>query len=244
MSTPVESSITVIVAALNEQERLARAVSIVGEVLPRWFEDYEILIVNDGSVDRTGEIAEEIAACDPHVAVIHHQRPHGLGGVVREGIARARMCFVMYVDGKGATTAEALDRIFARRCDADLVIPFPENLHERPRSRQAISWLFRKLVGFLFRLDLRYYNHLLLCRTELARAVNIRTNSFAFQAERVVKMIKSGCTYVEVGVRDDFQAEWKRTRAFKLKNVLGVGLFFIMTFWDVYLGRSLRACRK
>ena len=234
-----DNSITIVVPALDEERNLAGAVRTMIDVAERSLDNYEILIFNDGSTDRTGEIADELAAEHEHVFAFHHEQSKSIGGVLREGRRRARMEYMIWVDGKGATTAEALDAIFAKRGQADLIIPYPTNTIERPRRRRVVSWTFRTLVNTLFGLKLRYYLHLVMCRTELARQFTIRTNSYAYQAEALVKMIRSGCSYVEVGVRDRYDDEGRASKAFRLGNVLGVGAFLLRTLWDVYVRRDL-----
>src|SRR5262249_36464357 len=147
----------------NEEAGLAQAVSILMDVLPRHFQQYEVLLYNDGSTDATGQIAEDLARCFDHIEVIHHARPQGLGRVLGAGLSRARMHYFIWVDGKGATTACALDRIFALRGRADLVIPYPTNQRERPLFRRLISRAFHGLFNLVFRLNLHYYTHLVLC---------------------------------------------------------------------------------
>lgn len=227
-------SITVVVPALNEARGLETAVGIILAALRRRFDEYEVILLDDGSTDGTGPLADRLAEPDPHVQALHHARPFGLGGTVRDGYARARMEYVIWVDGKGATTAEALDAIFARCGEADLVVPYPVNQHERLWFRRVISRAFVLLLNGLFRIGLSYYTMPVLCRTSLARAVRLDTPSHAFQAEMLIKLIKAGCSYVTVPVRDNYAFAWHHTKAFRPANVAGVAAFLARTLWAVY----------
>jgi glycosyltransferase involved in cell wall biosynthesis len=233
-----EHSITIIVPARDEELNLEQSVQTVVSVVQDHFSDYEVLVFDDGSTDRTGAIADALAQRYERVTAFHNPRPLCLGGVVRLGIERAAKTFVMYVDGKGATTAEALEQILSRRDEADLVIPYPANLGERAVARRLISYLFVWIMNVTFRLRLRYYTHLVLCRTSLARSVRARTDSYAFQAERVIKLIKSGCSYVEVPVRDRYEIEGRRSKAFQLGNIAGVARLYLGMVCDVVLRRT------
>jgi glycosyltransferase involved in cell wall biosynthesis len=237
---PTKSSITIAVAALNEDENLKQAVRIMVEAAERCFESYEIIIFNDGSTDRTGEVAEALAARYTDVSVVHHERPKCLGGVIRSGLTRARMEYFMWIDGKGATTEQALDSIFAMRGQSDLIVPYPNNQHERSWVRRLISCTFVTVLNVLFQLKLKYYTHVVLCRTDQVRQFTIRTNSYAFQAEMLIKMIKSGCSYSEVGVSDRYEFVGRRTKAFRLNNFTRMGTFLAMTMWDVHIARNYR----
>ncbi|MDP6526120.1 MAG: glycosyltransferase family 2 protein [Kiritimatiellia bacterium] len=238
MISPVTqaNTISIAVPARDEEAYLEWSVTTMISVAERHFVDYEIFIYDDGSTDRTGEIADQLAERYERVSAFHNLPAICLGGVVREGLKRARMDFFMYIDGKGATSAEALDLIFASRSEADLVVPCPINRGERPFVRRVLSRMFVGILNTTFGLDLHYYTHLILCRTDMAREVNMRTTSYAFQAERVVKLIKSGRSYVQIGVTDRYDLPARKTKAFKLLNVLGVAAFYLWTVWDVYGG--------
>ena len=231
---PEPDSISIVIPALNEEERLEQSVRVTAEAARDHFASYEILVFNDGSADSTGEIADRIAAEMPQVQAFHHDVPHCIGGVLREGLERAKMTYFMWVDAKGATPREALDQIFSLRGEAELVVPYAKNQEERSRFRQLVSRTFQSLLNFLFRMDLRQYTHLVLCRTETARRYPIETSSYAYQAEALIKMIKGGCSYVQVGVIDNFESESKTTKAFRINNVIGVATFLVRSLWEVY----------
>jgi len=229
-----QQTITVIVPAANEGPRLAGAVAIISRAAARRFADYEILIVDNGSTDDTGAVADRLAAGDPHIRVFHDARPLGLGGVIALGVREARMMFVTRVNGSGTEPEETLDRIFSLAGTADLIIPYVPDMSARPPLRRWLSALFPRLLNLLFGLQLRYYNQSILCRTELARRIRVRTRSHAYPAEFVIKAIKSGCSYREVAVESLSERTGAKSKAFRLRNVAGVAGFMFRTWWDVY----------
>lgn len=239
MHEPEGRSITVVLPALNEEAELERSVRTTVAALRDAFDAWELLLYDDGSTDRTGEIADRLAREIDGVQAFHHATPQSIGGVLRRGLERAQMRYFMWVDGKGATPRAALDRIFAHCGEADLVVPYAANQQERTLVRRLISSAFRGVLNALFALDLRQYTHLVLCETAAARRISVRTDSYAFQAEALIKLIKSGCSYVQVAVEDDFSREAGHSKAFRLRNVLGVAAFFFHVLWDVY-GPSAR----
>ncbi len=228
------STLSVVVPARDEEQNLAGAVEALISVVDGRFEDYEVFVVDDGSTDGTGAVAERLAAEYPRVVVLHNERSRGLGGVIRQGLGRARMTHFLWVDGKGATTTEALDAILASRDEAGLVVPYPTNQRERPLLRRLISRAFVGILNVTFGLRLHYYTHVLLCRTDAAAAVRVHSDSTAGLAERLIKLIKAGHSYVEVGVEDVYSDDGRRTKAFKLRNVAGVAAFYLRTVWEVY----------
>jgi hypothetical protein len=88
-------------------------------------------------------------------------------------------------------------------------------------------------LNTLFGLNLRYYNHYVLHRKKNLDSIDIYTNSYAFQAEVLIKLIKFGYSYVEVGVRDRFDNDI-HTKAFYFRNVLGVMQFFLKMINEIY----------
>jgi glycosyltransferase involved in cell wall biosynthesis len=242
--TAGDDSISVIVPALNEEAGLAEAVQTMLAVVRTSFARYEILIFDDGSTDRTGEIADRLAVDHPHVRVYHHRRPLGLGGVIRRGWELASMRYAIWVDGQGVTTPEALRAIFEQRDRADVVVPYASNQRDRSVGRQMIAHAFRGAMNTLFRLDLRQYTHLVLCETALARSLRLRSRSHALQAEAVVKMLKSGASYVQVGVEDRFDIQGRKSKAFRLSNITGVAAAVLWTFWDVSVTGRFRDARE
>jgi len=231
--TPAPDGLSVVIPALDEERHLRATVETVLEVVRRHVPTYEILIFDDGSRDRTGAIADELAASLPGVQAFHHRRPRNLGGVFREGVRRARMAHVILINGKLDLPAASLERILAQRGQADLVIPYTQNLCERPLHRQIVSRAFTGLLNALFGLRLRYYNHSVLHRLDLVRGVDWKTDSYAFQAELVIKLLRRGCSYVEVAVDDLFRAD-QPTKAFRPRNVAGVARFLWTTLGDVH----------
>src|SRR5213594_2331041 len=91
-------SISVVYPMFNEEENIESAVHFAEAVLSDTTSDYEILIVNDASTDRSAEIAEALAQSNPCVKVFHHERNLKLGGALRTGFCKATKELVFYCD--------------------------------------------------------------------------------------------------------------------------------------------------
>lgn len=234
-----QNTISIIVPALNEEKNIANLTEIIIESVNKHFDDYEILIFNDGSTDRTGRVANLLAYRNPKIKAIHNDNPLCLGGIYKRGRAMAKMHYLMLINGKNDTYVESLDRIFALKGKYDIVIPYTENMQERSFIRLAFSKTFTWLLNVIFRLKLKYYNHYCLHKRKLINSVNIKTNGYAFQAEVLIKLIKAGHSYCEVGVMDRFEKGVK-TKAFRFQNVYEVSLFFINMIFASLFGNKLR----
>lgn len=221
-------SVTFVMPALNEEANLAHAVS---ELIPATggLDDYEIVIVNDGSTDRTGEIAEGLARENPRVRVVHNPRNMGFGGAYKVGVTHARMPYVIMVPGDSNHPPDGVTPILDLIGQADIVVPYVSNPQVRGLKRMIISAAYTKLLNFLFRLNLPYYNGLVLHRTELLRTITIETNGYSYQSEALIKLLRRGATTVTVAV--PLAHSDPNTRAFKLKNILRVGNTIWRLIW-------------
>jgi dolichol-phosphate mannosyltransferase len=211
-------TVSIIIPALNEEGNLSAAVGTVLRAIGDRFADYELLIFDDGSTDRTGAIADELAAGNQHIRVIHNPRNMGFGYNYNRGVELARMEYVtMILDAVGS---------------ADIVVPYISTPSVRSGSRQAISAAFVALVNVLFGLKLRYFNGPCVHRRVLLQSVPMRTHGFAYMAAILVRLIRSGCSYVEVPM--PLQArQHGRSKAFKLKNIVSVLSTLGELFWEV-----------
>ena len=95
------ASISVFFPAYNDAASIASLVETALAVLPMVADDYEVIIVNDGSTDATQAVLEELARAHPRVRVIQHARNMGYGAALRNGFKHARMDLIFYTDGDG-----------------------------------------------------------------------------------------------------------------------------------------------
>lgn len=210
-----------VVTALNEETNIQSTVNEILKTAQKWGVPFEILLINDGSTDNTGPIMEELAAQNRNLRVLHNERNLGLGGAYKRGAAAAHGAYVMLVPGDNTWPSESLDQIIAAVGQADIVIPYQVNSHARPLMRRVGSWGFTVCINTLFKLHIRYYNGLVVHRTEFLRKISINTNGFAYQAEALLKLLKRGHSYVEVGTIVT-ERQGGRSRALQPKNLLSV----------------------
>ncbi len=217
----MNAGISIVVPALNEAATLACAVDRARSAARRHFADYEIIIVDDGSTDATGEIAERLALADTRVRVVHHDRPRNLGHAYKVGVALARREYLLMFPGDDEGTDEQLDAVMSRAGRADIIVNYISNPEVRSWGRPALSRAFVKFLNWRCGGSLRYYNGTVLHRTEVVRGITIRTDSFAYQAEALVKLLRAGHSCLEVGT-PIAPRSGGRTKAFRLKNLAGV----------------------
>ncbi|MBI5235402.1 MAG: glycosyltransferase family 2 protein [Deltaproteobacteria bacterium] len=227
-------SISIIVPCLNEEKNLKGTIESIKSALKTTgvFSEHEILIFNDGSTDKTGVVADEIKKTEKGVAVLHNPKNMGFGYNYTEGVRLASKEYIIMVPGDNEIPAQAIEKVFALAGKADLIIPYTANTQVRPASRRAISWLFVAIINALFGLRLRYYNGTCVIRSSLLKKCPLKTWGFAYMAAILVRLIKSGASYMETGV-DIKPRETGKSKAFAPKNVVSVFKAVLGLFWDV-----------
>lgn len=190
--------------AYNEEQNVENVVREALDTLPRFADDLEVVVIDDGSTDRTGEIADRLAAADPRVRVVHHRPNRGYGGAVRSGLARARKAYVFYTDGDLQFRIEDLGRLVARIDVADVVVGYREKRADPPR-RLFIAWVYNTLIRVLFAAPFRdvdcafkLFRRSVFDRVPLER---VRSNGAFFSPEHLLVLRAAGMRMEQVGVR-------------------------------------------
>lgn len=222
---PSSHSLSVLIPALNEEQNIEAAVHTARTSASRFFEDYEILIFNDGSTDRTGEIADRLAAADPKIKVTHHASPKNLGGVYKAALAKASKTYLLMIPGDNENPVAAIDPVLAEAGKADIIIPYTANQEVRPPLRRFLSQLFVTLLNIASGCKLRYYNGTVLQRVDLLKKIRLETDGFGYQAEALVKLLKQKATFKEIPIAISAQTAKRRSRALNIKNLMAVGKF-------------------
>src|SRR5262249_48874094 len=156
MTVEPARSISIIVTAMNEIGNVEPTVrNVVAAAAPR-FDDFEVLIVDDGSRAGTSDLADRMAAADARIVVHHNGRNEGLAASYRTGIALARKPYTSWVAGNNIVPRDGLERLYDRVGEADVVLSYVLTDVRGP-IRRAISRSFTTLLNLLFGMRLRYY---------------------------------------------------------------------------------------
>lgn len=229
-----KTKISIIVPALNEEKNIAGAVENILIALPER-DDYEILIFNDGSTDKTGEIANALAASNLRIKVIHHATPQNLGGCFKEGVELAQGEYSVMLPGDDETHPQTIKNIFQAVGSAEIITTYTVNKEARNWFRRFVSAIYTNTLNFLFCLNLRYFNGPSLIKTGLLKKVPIASN-FAYMSAILVRLIKAGQNYKEIEMI--IKPPKRQSRALKLKNVYLVLQTIFNLFIDVHFRRK------
>jgi glycosyltransferase involved in cell wall biosynthesis len=208
-----------VIPCFNEEDNVGPTVdSIRGAMGGR--SDYEIILVNDASTDHTLEQMQAMAA-DARIRVLDNPYNLGFGGSYKRGARAATATYVMMLPGDDGFPGHSIAEIISHAGEADIIIPIVTNHGARHWFRAFASKGFTTLLNWAFWLNVGYYNGAVLQRNELLRTIEITTNSFAYQAEALVKLIARGATYKHCYVSIQERAAG-RSSALSLKNQIAV----------------------
>ena len=224
--------VSFVVPCYNEALTVAKTVQEIGAAASAaTLSSFEIVIVNDCSTDDTGKVVAALAAGDPHIVPVSNAHNLGFGGAYKEGVKRATGEFVIMIPGDNTHPADGITPILRERGNADIVVPFAGNPEVRSLFRRITSTGFTSLMNLLFGMSLPYYNGLVLHRTALLKKIEIETDSFAYQAEALVKLIRRGATYTTVAV--DIRRDQGSSRAFRPENLYLVFKAITLLRWSL-----------
>jgi len=194
-----EPLLTIIIPAYNEEDCLEGVVrTTVAEAVQADL-DYELLIVDDGSSDRTVEIARRLIAGDPgRRRLVRHHVNRGSGMAIRTGIAFARGALVIYVPADGQfEIAELRDYVAAAR-DAEIVIGGRVARSDYSWFRLLSSRVFIFLCNHLFRQEFTDVNWVHLWRRRIFETVQAKSAGVFFLEEILARARRQGCRVVEI----------------------------------------------
>lgn len=142
---PLEKEVSVVIPAFDEGPHIASQVRAVRDVMQRTNWVFEILVVDDGSTDTTGENAASAGA-----KVLRHRRNRGYGAALRSGIAAARHPWILIIDADGTYPTESIPLLLEAADGNDMVVGARIGAHAMiPPIRRPAKWFLRKLASYL-----------------------------------------------------------------------------------------------
>jgi glycosyltransferase involved in cell wall biosynthesis len=202
MSDNSNFSVTAFFPAYYDEGNIGKVVRKAVEVLEELrLKDYEVIVIEDGSPDKTGEVADSLAAEFEKVRVIHHEKNMGYGATLRDGFINAKMDYVFYSDGDNQFDLDELKKFIA-------LIPFTDIVVGYRKSKQYSLWRkftslsYNYVLKMLF--GIRYWDidcAFKLFKTDLFKKIKIESIDAFIDAEIMLKAKLLGYTSTELGVK-------------------------------------------
>jgi glycosyltransferase involved in cell wall biosynthesis len=193
--------------------------------------DYEIIIIDDKSTDRTPEIADGLAAADPHIRVIHHDRNRKLGGSMKTGFAAATGDLVLYTDADLPFDMAELPRAvrLLREYEVDIISAYRFDRTGEGSLRAVYTFVYNGLIKALFGVKVRDINFAFkLCRRRIFDHVELKSEGSFIDAELIIRSTRMGYEIMQMGV--DY---FPRTRGTSTLSSPGVILKILKEMWSL-----------
>jgi len=224
----------------NDALSIGKMVSDVTAALENLVDDFEVIVVNDGSRDDSLAVLERLRTHYPRLRIVNHEHNRGYGGALISGFANARHEWVFYTDGDAQYDASEIDRLVeAVRDDTDVVQGFKIGRGD-PWYRKVIGRTYHHLVRFLFRLtardtacDFRLVNRRILDRVTLRSATGV------ICVEMMHEFARAGARFVEVGVSHHARPHG-RSQFFRLPAIGRAAVQLVSLWWRLVVRGSRR----
>ena len=202
-SAETSRSVSMVIPMFNEQENIEHAIACAVSALELYGGDYEIILVDDASTDRSPEIARRLAAENPRIRILRHEVNRKLGGSLKTGFAAATKDVVVYMDADlpfdPHVIGPALRALEVTR--ADVIAGYRLDRTSEGLRRTVYSYLYNTLIGLLFGWPHRDINFSFkLMRREVLEAIELRSEGSLIDAELIVKAKNLGFMIQQFGL--------------------------------------------
>ena len=193
--------ISVVLPAYNEEAVIAATVAQCVETLSTFAPDYEIIIVDDGSRDRTGAIADELAAANHRITVVHNRPNRGYGGALIAGFNAATKSLTFFMDSDGQFDIRDIAILINQRERGHRAVLGYRKHRQDDFIRKFNGRAWNVLVSLLFGLGVRDVDCAFkLYDTALVRVCDVQSDGAMINTEILVKLSRLGVDFVQMPV--------------------------------------------
>jgi glycosyltransferase involved in cell wall biosynthesis len=231
---PTDSpSVTAFFPAYNDGGTIASMVVSAMLVLEEITDDYEVLVINDGSQDYTPEVLDRLAADYPQVRVIHHPQNRGYGGALRTGFGAATKEWLFYTDGDAQYDPRELKLLVDALEEGVDVVNGYKITRSDPISRRIIGRLYHHFVKLAFGFKLRDVDcDFRLIRRAIFDEIELESDTGTICLEMVKKFQDAGCTFVEVPVHH-FHRQYGVSQFFNWRRLFRTAWQLLELWWKL-----------
>lgn len=193
-------SLSIFFPFYNEEENIERVARLALEAAPKFADEFEIILVNDGSLDRTSAIADRLAEEIPQIRAAHNRPNIGYGGAVCKGMAESRMEWIFFTDGDGQFDLNEISRLVALLDDCDIAVGYREKRADA-FIRKVNAWGWRCVIRFFLGVKVRDIDCAFkLLPASFIKAIELKSDGAMISAELLAKAKNRGLRVGEVGV--------------------------------------------
>lgn len=194
-------SLSIFFPAYNDSGTIASLVITARATAQKLTDDFEVIVVNDGSADHTAEIADELAHTYPEVRVVHHPKNRGYGGALRSGFGASTKDLIFYTDGDAQYDPAELEALWPEMVPGVDIVNGYKISRSDPMHRIIIGRVYHHTVKLLFGLTVRDVDcDFRLIRRSVFDRVQLEHNSGVICLELMKKITDAGFRIAEVPV--------------------------------------------
>lgn len=227
-----DTSVSVIIPAYNEENNIQSAIKSADKAIRGFCTIYEILVINDGSTDKTFQRAEKEILENKELRIIELEKHKGFAEAIKKGISEAKMEYITVFPGDNDMDLNSFADLIKARGSEDLVISYLGKSDTRKLWRRVASLTYVALLSRLFKLKLEYYNGPFICRTKLLKKLRLISTGFTICAELKIRLIKKGYTYKEIPFIHTGRLHGK-SKALALRSVINALIVTLLMWKDI-----------
>jgi len=195
--------VSIIMPALNEEANIVPAIRNVLAAFDELGINGEIVVVNDGSTDKTALLVLDETQHDSRVRVLTHATPCGIGAAFWDGVGAARGEIVCMLPGDNENDPWEILRYHKLLEHVDILIPFVFNKEARSLYRNGLSYVYRFIINTTFLVNFNYTNGTVMYRKKILEELDFHSTGFFYQTDILVRTVKRGYLFAEVPYRLD-----------------------------------------
>ena len=236
-------SLTIVVPAYNEKDNIKGTITNLIKILHDCNVDWELILVDDGSMDETGSICDLLAKENMQIKVIHHDCNMGIGRCFRDGVKAATKDVITWIPADGENDFSELFKYFLLLEHVDIIVPYVVNIGVRSWGRRLLSAVYLWIINLSFGTMFNYTNGNIIYKRKVLEGIKPDSRGFFFQSECLIRAIRAGFIFAEVPVR---LKERKRglSKALTTKSFYLVMGEFIKFFFAVHIFRRVGRVTK
>ncbi len=199
--------------AHNEEANIVELAKKTSKVLSEICEEYEVIVVNDGSKDRTKEVVEELMKEDTHIKLINHETNKGYGAALKSGFYNAKYEWIFFTDGDGQFDVSEITKLIELTKDCDIATGYRIKRQD-PVHRKINAFAWGTLVKLLFGFRVKDVDCAFkLVKKEIIDKIKLEADGAMISTELLAKANKLGYKIKEVGVNHYPRKAGKQTGA-------------------------------